>query len=98
MKVAAKQILNAATATHATATASRPGTSASALIARAGSGTILTAPIVVKWSETIASASRAVTASVACVLLRRNASVNAPMASRIPIALDAVTRAVSQVT
>src|SRR5215467_9644939 len=98
MKLAARQMLRAATATHATATPSRPGTSASVLIARAGLGTTSTAAIMLKWQDMIASISSVVTAAVACVLLRRDATVKAPMASGIPIANDAVTRVASQVT
>ena len=52
----------------------------------------------VKWQEMIASISSVATATVACVLLRRDATVKAPVASGIPIATDTVTRVVSQVT
>src|SRR6201988_5506295 len=98
MKVAARQTLRTATATQATATASRPGTSESALIARAGPGMTSIALSAVKWCKMIASVSRAVIASVACGLLWRAATVKAPTASRIAIALDAVRRLVSQFT
>jgi len=56
------------------------------------------APIVAKCCENDARVSRVVAASVACVLLQRDAAVKAATASRIAIAVDAVGRLLSQIT
>ena len=71
---------------------------ASGSMVRAGSGTIVTAPMAVKWCSTIASVSRTAADSVVRAPRRRAATVSAATASRMPKAIEAATRAADQVT
>ena len=84
-------------ATPAIASASMVGDSEKASMRRVGSGTISTAPIAVKWCETIASVSNTAAISVAPISSRRIAVASAPMPNTMPKIMEAVTSAGSQV-
>jgi hypothetical protein len=85
-------IASITTVTAAIASDSIAGSSDSALMAWAGSGTISTAPIAVKWCETMASVSNKAAPSVPRMSTRRTASVSATAPSTMPNATEAATR------
>ena len=77
-------MLKIAVAMPAIASASDVGESANALITRVGSGTTSTAPMAVKWCETIARVSSSAAAKVQVFSVRRAAMVSAAMPSSMP--------------
>ena len=95
-KAPARLVLKIAVAMPAIASASDVGESANALITRVGSGTTSTAPMAVKWCETIASVSSSAAAKVQVFSVRRAAMVSAAMPSSMPSAIETITSCVDQ--
>jgi hypothetical protein len=80
-----------ATATPAIARASASGDIEKASITRAGSATMTTAPMAVKWWDTMAPVSSAAAASVVRMSSRRTAILSASMPNSTPIAIETST-------
>ena len=85
-----------ATAAFAIPIAIQVGESEKASTARAGSGTISTAPIAVKWCATIAKVSRTPAVSVPETLVRRVAAHRLAAANSMPTSSEAMTRSPDQ--
>jgi hypothetical protein len=85
-----------ATAALAIASASAVGESENASMTRMGSGKISTAPIAVKWCETIASVSNSAATSVVRISSLRTALASAAAPNTMPSPTETVTSGKSQ--
>ena len=86
-----------ATAMLATAIVSEAGDNDKAVKVRVGSGTISTAPMAVKWCETMARVKSNAEANTARVPGHDTATANAAIPSNMPMTIEANTSGMSQV-